>query len=484
VSTPYELLSPEAREKLEGWAASSRTLLAELLEDAASDLQREFIDRAIAAGHSSAEVHAFADELRGMEDDAAFDACTLDAEAVEGYTVNQLLRAESDPLYAYELKGGALSPADEGGHDTPVTTELPLDDDDLKTPARPNPGLPAVTAPPAPAPAPARPATVSSPPPPVAAPPAAAVPSKELVSSGSTPSGTLRPMLAKDLVAGTGSHPSLKTMQAKDLVAQTQPHAAYKPSPQPPLKTMQAKDLVAQTQPSPAYRPKEHAADTAPHAAFRPDSGPQPALRPMQAKDIIGAGVTPSGTSRSSLKEAAGSARSKEVSSAGLPMAGLPPSVAGKLATRELGGAPDPMRSRSPASGPALGAAVANKLMEDALSEAVRAFGFSYRELDVDGDSGTTLEQALEQAAYALQHGAVVPVTLGPQPGQHRRFAVLMQLSVVGKNRAWQLYELASQELVWANEGDLLARAELPFSNKVNRRITRFALPNIRPSDF
>jgi hypothetical protein len=142
------------------------------------------------------------------------------------------------------------------------------------------------------------------------------------------------------------------------------------------------------------------------------------------------------------------------------------------------------MRSRSPGSSPVLGGPVAIKLMEDALNEAVRPLGPSYRECDVDGEAGIPLEQALDQAAAALQRGVVVPVTLGPSPGQHRRFAVLMQLSVVGKNRAWQLYELVSQELVWANEGDLLMRTELPFSNKSNRRITRFALPNVRASDF
>jgi hypothetical protein len=54
---------------------------------------------------------------------------------------------------------------------------------------------------------------------------------------------------------------------------------------------------------------------------------------------------------------------------------------------------------------------------------------------------------------------------------------MLLQTSSSGKSRAWQLYDPFSQELVWANEGDLLARTELPFANKTNRRITRIALP-------
>ena len=58
---------------------------------------------------------------------------------------------------------------------------------------------------------------------------------------------------------------------------------------------------------------------------------------------------------------------------------------------------------------------------------------------------------------------------------------VLLQLSVSGKSRAWQLYDPFTAELVWANEGDLLARAELPFANKVNRRLTRIVLPLSTP---
>jgi len=333
VSTPYELLSPEAREKLEGWAASSRTLLAELLEDAASDLQREFIDRAIAAGHSSAEVHAFADELRGMSDDQAFDACTLDADAPEGYTVNQLLRAEGDPLYAYELKGGTLSPAEDG--EVPVTTELSLEDEEPK--------------------------------------------------------------------------------KREEL-------PAYVPG-----------------RPKPSF-------DSGPTTAR--GRGPQSGGALGRAVDL---GASPEGPGRS---RAPG------------PSSGLEAAL-----------------SSNSGLNAALGA-VTHRLMDDVLNEACHAFGLSYRECDVDGDSKMTLESALELAAQALQRGAVVPVTLGPAPGQHRRFAVLMQMQVSGRTRAWQLYELATQELVWANEGVLLARAELPFSNKTNRRITRVALPNIRGSDF
>ena len=110
---PGDMLSNEVREHLERWPAKERALFLELLEDAPSELQREFLQRTVAAGHSPPEVHAFADALRSMSDAEAFVACTLEADAPDGYTVVQLLRAEADPLYAFELKGGELSPNEE-----------------------------------------------------------------------------------------------------------------------------------------------------------------------------------------------------------------------------------------------------------------------------------------------------------------------------------------------------------------------------------
>lgn len=105
-------LSKEAQTELTRWPTRAKRLLGELLDDAASALQQELLQRAVAAGHSPNEVHAFADQLRGMADDEAFAACTLDQDAPRDYTVTQLLRAEADPLFAFELKGGTLEPDD------------------------------------------------------------------------------------------------------------------------------------------------------------------------------------------------------------------------------------------------------------------------------------------------------------------------------------------------------------------------------------
>ena len=90
----------------------------------------------------------------------------------------------------------------------------------------------------------------------------------------------------------------------------------------------------------------------------------------------------------------------------------------------------------------------------------------------------------MSQAATTSARGVPIPIALGPEPGSARRFAVLLQSQVSGKNRAWQLYDPFTAELVWANEGDLLARTELPFANKVNRRLTRIVLPQSLRSAF
>ncbi len=104
------VISEDALLQLDKWPKGARTLLDELLEDAGSDLQREFIIRSIAAGHTPPEVHAFADELRAMSDAEAYRACTLHDAPPEDFTVAQLLRAESDPLFAFEALGGQLEP--------------------------------------------------------------------------------------------------------------------------------------------------------------------------------------------------------------------------------------------------------------------------------------------------------------------------------------------------------------------------------------
>jgi hypothetical protein len=119
-------------------------------------------------------------------------------------------------------------------------------------------------------------------------------------------------------------------------------------------------------------------------------------------------------------------------------------------------------------------------IAQELLNEALHPLGVSFREQPVDGAGAPKLEDLLPHAAQALQRGYPVPVMLGPAAGQDRRVALFLQVQQSGKSRAYQLFDVLSQEIAWVNEGDLLSRTELPFASKHNRRITRIALPQSR----
>ncbi len=270
-------LSDEVRTALGRWPARGRALFDELIEDAASDLQREFLQRAVAAGHTPAEVHAFADELRPFSDDEAFEACTVDASLPRGTSLAQQLKAEADPLFAFSLKQAA----------------------------------------------------------PKSPPPSPAVDERLL-------------------------------------------------------------------------------------------------LRRRFAFDAESAG-------------------------------------------------PRVVAPAAKASAPAAGAeGTGTGVFRDLLDEATRAFGLSWKEHEVDGPGGLPMAQVIDGLALAVGRGVPVPAAVGPAAGAHRRLIIVLQVSTAGRTRAWQLYDPLSSELVWANEGDLLAGRELPFANKTNRRLTRVALPTAR----
>ncbi len=335
-------VSDDARDQLHAWPRKSRELFQELMEDAGSELQREFLQRAVAAGHTAAEVHAFADSLRALDDDEIFEACTVDdRKSKRDYSVMQLLKAESDPLYAFELKGGALSPADD--QDLSKSGDGSVVDLDSSREYQPRKGK----------------------------------------------------VFDVDPDAAALMKPKKFSLQAESSSSR--------------LKRVDLNDLGSSL-------------DNA-----RPPSGSSPALRP-----------------------------------------------GGSGSHASLGGTPPPPSGVSLAGG---------KLMEDLINESTRALGVTFKEQDVDGGA-LTLEQALIKATPSLERGVPIAVALGPAPGQHRGFAVLLQTQLSGKTRALQLYNPFSQELVWANEGILLARVELPFGNKTNRRITRIALPNAVAQNF
>lgn len=127
-----DLLTAESEAQLDRWAYKDKKLFSELIEDAGTELQQELLFRAVATGHRPAEVHAFADVIRGLTDAEIFAACTLDLSRASEQSVEDRLWAEADPIYAYLLNGYRLSPRDEnedrslGSENGPVpTTRLP-----------------------------------------------------------------------------------------------------------------------------------------------------------------------------------------------------------------------------------------------------------------------------------------------------------------------------------------------------------------------
>ena len=287
-------LSEEGKDALERWTPKARALLEELVEDAGSGVQVELLARAVASGHTPAEVHAFADAVRALSDEESWAACTLEAAPPGDLTIAQLLRAEADPLYAYELQGGRLDPSE-------------LEDAELLAPLAP-------------------------------------------------------PMAA------------------------------------------------------------------APRAA---------PLAPMRT---------------------------------------------GRKDVHDLGG--DLSVATAPAASAPRGASPAQKFLEDLAAEATRPLNLGWREQELDVEGGLSLDEALPAVVAALQRGLPVPCAIGPRPKDSRRLALFVQLNVSGKTRAFQLYDPLSGELAWTNEGDLLARTELPFANKANRRLTRLVLPLSKGGSF
>ncbi|MBL8951129.1 MAG: hypothetical protein JNK82_10155 [Myxococcaceae bacterium] len=315
----YDLVSAEASSRLDVWPERSKHLFTELLEDAANDMQRELLNRAVAAGHSAAEVHAFADALRGLSDVEAFEKCTIGLDSAPGYTVAQVLKAEADPLFAFTLRGGDISPAEE------------------------------------------------------------------------------RP-------------------RASDALP-------YVPPPSSPRSDGRKFDEM---------------------------TDPKVRVQRSGGFDVRDDGAL--------KRAAAAAARELGASIDAVPRPSTGPSAA----------------VPSPSSGPAI--------VQDVLNDAMHALGIAYREQGVDGAGQAKLEDVMAQVAQALQRGLPVPVALGPDPGKDRRFALFLQVQTSGKSRAYQLYDVLSQEVAWLNEGDLFARTELPFASKANRRITRIALPVIKGS--
>lgn len=109
-----DLLSVEASARIERWSEKDRRAAIELLKLAGSEVQRELLRRAIAAGHELEPLRDFARAIFRMPDAELVAACTSRPEQVG---VEAALRASGDPLFAFSLRQSA------GGEKAPT---LPL----------------------------------------------------------------------------------------------------------------------------------------------------------------------------------------------------------------------------------------------------------------------------------------------------------------------------------------------------------------------
>lgn len=306
VDPALDLLTSVTGELLAGWSKKDRRLFAELMEDAGSELQKEMLRRALAAGHSAAELHAFGDAIRPLSDEEIFEACTLSAASPPRQApVADRLWAEADPLFAFVRNGHTLTPQGEEA--------------------------------------------------------------------------------------------------------------------------------------GPAFRSRAHER----MKGIRLPPGVK--VAPTDMPTAPGLGESDSATTGTGLR---------------------------RLRARELG-------MSEPA--PSIPGIALTRFAEDLFNEAVKPLGLTFVEQGVDG-TGMRLEDALIAAGEALLRGVPVPVVLGSDVGDFRRYALLLQVHRSEGARAFELHDPFVPETVWVNDRDFLGRKELPLTDKAHRRITAIALPRYSPT--
>lgn len=106
-----DVIARRAKEQLNGWSEADRTLFSALWSQTGGELKRELLRRALAQGHSPAEMRAFAEALKPLNEQEAFAACTLTPAQALYESVSSRLAAESDPVYAWVLNGYPLAVA-------------------------------------------------------------------------------------------------------------------------------------------------------------------------------------------------------------------------------------------------------------------------------------------------------------------------------------------------------------------------------------
>ena len=112
---------------------------------------------------------------------------------------------------------------------------------------------------------------------------------------------------------------------------------------------------------------------------------------------------------------------------------------------------------------------------DDLFNDALKPFGLTLDEHVLD-DEKLTVEKVLAAATESLLKGLPVPVVLGSAKGDHRRYALMLQVVMSPQGRSFQVHDPFAQETVWINDTDFLGLSQLGFSEKTHKRITAIAL--------
>jgi len=111
-----------ARAEVEALPEGQFQLVRQLIDGASSNVARGFLWKALAAGRSVAEVQAFAARIRGLSVKETLYRCTLTDDSGGpgqrqlfqdscGATTAQVLQAEYDPIFAFEIRSSSDSVA-------------------------------------------------------------------------------------------------------------------------------------------------------------------------------------------------------------------------------------------------------------------------------------------------------------------------------------------------------------------------------------
>ncbi|HVE87741.1 MAG TPA: hypothetical protein VND93_33015, partial [Myxococcales bacterium] len=422
----------------------------ELLEDAGSELQREMLNRAVATGHSPTELHSFGDSIRGISDQQLFRLCTP-PEDMPARTPEQMeirLRAEADPILAFRLNRSppasaappgpsaepktvpqaevvqqAVQQTAKAGLKVPFSLSQSYDGSRPIGPAEPTGLLPAVQSPPAKNEPGEGPLRSRGPQQQVRLPAALMTEAKPAPAPQAAPP-TPVPPAPRGTPAGTATTGPSPIVGARATAPPPPPPAAAPAAPRPQV-------------PGPAAPPRPFAG-----------AGPSP----------VGGGPPPSAPAPAAAAPAPAAVSARQIATAG------PAALAGAGAGAPAAAAPPPPKKEE-----------RKGFADDLFNEAFKPFSLALDEHVID-DEKITVEKVLPLATESLLRGVPVPVVLGSAKGDHRRYALILQVVINPTSRSFQMHDPFAQETVWITDTDLLGLSQLGFAEKAHRRITAITL--------